>query len=89
MDYDLDMAVLEVYCYEGHPMTNEEKGVNGRNLIYIAQERAFAPGIAGEWPKIIKHPKSKNGRLVAVNLTNTLMRKIDQFISIPKEHKDG
>ena len=34
--------------------------------FYITQERALAPGIAGDWPKIIPKPDSPNGRLVKV-----------------------
>lgn len=36
----------------------------GDGTYYIAQEMAMAPGIAGEWPTVIPHPKTKNGRLV-------------------------
>ena len=31
---------------------------------YETQERAFAPGIADGWPKVIPAPHTKNGRLV-------------------------
>jgi hypothetical protein len=34
--------------------------------FYVAQERALAPGIAGDWPKIIPKPDSPNGRLLKV-----------------------
>ena len=36
----------------------------GKGVYYIPQERAFAPGISGEWPTIIPHPTSKHGRLI-------------------------
>lgn len=36
----------------------------GDGTYYVAQERAFAPGIAGEWPAVIKHPTNHNGRLI-------------------------
>lgn len=36
----------------------------GNGLYYVAQEAAFAPGIAGEWPAVVKAPQSKHGRLV-------------------------
>lgn len=36
----------------------------GNGTYYITQERAMAPGIAGHWPDVIPHPKTKNGRLV-------------------------
>lgn len=36
----------------------------GDGIYYVAQERAMAPGIAGEWPAVIPKPKNKNGRLV-------------------------
>lgn len=32
--------------------------------FYVTQERAFAPGIAGEWPQVIPKPGNKNGRLI-------------------------
>jgi hypothetical protein len=37
---------------------------------YVAQEMAMAPGIVKEWPEIIKHPKSKNGRLKKIDIEN-------------------
>jgi hypothetical protein len=36
----------------------------GDGTYYVAEERAFAPGISGEWPVVIKKPGDKNGRLV-------------------------
>jgi hypothetical protein len=36
----------------------------GDGLYYVAQERAFATGIAGNWPPVIAHPTSTHGRLV-------------------------
>ena len=33
---------------------------------YVAEERAMAPGIAGEWPRVIPKPDNANGRLVKV-----------------------
>ena len=32
-------------------------------IYYIAEERAFAPGIAEGWPRFIPAPHTKNGRL--------------------------
>lgn len=37
---------------------------DGDGTYYVAQERAFAPGVAGDWPPVIPKPQSKNGRLV-------------------------
>ena len=34
----------------------------GDGVYYITEERAFAPGISGEWPAVIPH--SPHGRLV-------------------------
>jgi len=39
---------------------------------YIAQERAFAPGIVKDWPEIIPHPTNPNGRLVKYALPKSL-----------------
>ena len=36
----------------------------GDGIYYVTQERAFAPGIADGWPKVIPAPHTKNGRLV-------------------------
>jgi hypothetical protein len=43
--------------------------------FYITQERALAPGIAGDWPKIIPKPDNPNGRLVKVE---GLQQKMDE-----------
>jgi hypothetical protein len=43
--------------------------------FYITQERALAPGIAGDWPKIIPKPDSPNGRLLKVE---GLQQKMDK-----------
>jgi hypothetical protein len=43
--------------------------------FYVTQERALAPGIAGDWPKIIPKPDSPNGRLVKVE---GLQQKMDK-----------
>ncbi len=51
--------------------------------VYIAQERAFAPGIVKEWPKVIPHPTDKNGRLVKVEFSERgnkrLIKKLEGF----------
>lgn len=31
---------------------------------YATEEKAMAPGIAGEWPRVIPKPDNPNGRLV-------------------------
>lgn len=51
------------------------------NLIYIAQERAFAPGISKGWKKIIQPSWLKHGRLVGVNVSDELMRLIEKELS--------
>ena len=33
---------------------------------YVTEERAFAPGIAGDWPDVIAKPDNPHGRLVKV-----------------------
>lgn len=35
-------------------------------VFYVAEEAAFAPGIAAGWPAIIPAPHTKRGRLVKV-----------------------
>lgn len=45
---------------------------------YVAQEMAFAPGISGEWPEIIKAPHTKHGRLKL--LPKELCLKIDKLL---------
>jgi len=37
---------------------------SGGTSFYIAQEKAFAPGIVGDWPDVIPHPTNPHGRLV-------------------------
>lgn len=36
----------------------------GDGTYYVTEERAFAPGVADGWPKVIPAPHTKNGRLV-------------------------
>jgi hypothetical protein len=38
--------------------------------FYIAQEKAFATGISGEWPNVIPKPGDPNGRLVKLDVNN-------------------
>ena len=41
--------------------------------FYRAQERAFAPGIVRDWPKVFRMPrKCPHGRLVAVSLADVV-----------------
>jgi hypothetical protein len=55
-------------------------------VYYIAQERAFAPGIAGEWPEVIKAPHSKHGRLVRrFGDVDRLTRERDALLEALKE----
>ena len=37
--------------------------------FYITEEKAFATGIAGEWPKIIPKPNNPHGRLRKITLS--------------------
>lgn len=34
--------------------------------FYATEERAMAPGIAGDWPRVIPKPDNPNGRLVKI-----------------------
>jgi len=36
-------------------------------MFYKTQEKAMAPGIAGEWPRVIPKPGSPHGRLVRID----------------------
>lgn len=49
-----------------------------KNLIYIAQERAFAPGCSSGWKKIIQPKSIKNGRLVGLIVSDKLMKAINK-----------
>lgn len=56
----------------------EEEEIDTKNLIYIAQENALAPGISKGWRKIIKPKWLKNGRLIAVNVSDETMDAIEK-----------
>lgn len=56
----------------------DKKTISGKNLIYIAQEKAFAPHIAKGWWKIIPAPHTRNGRLVGLNIPSKLMKEIEE-----------
>ena len=49
-------------------------------MLYITQERAFAPGICSEWPNIIPHPTNPNGRLKKIDIHDLLVQ-IDSELS--------
>ena len=49
--------------------------------FYVTQEKAMAPGIAGEWPKVIQKPDNPNGRLLKVDGVQEMIDGIDQMIS--------
>lgn len=54
-----------------------------RTIYYEAQEEAMAPGISGEWPKVINPKEIKHGRLKRVNLNRikaVLMREVKVVI---------
>ena len=48
---------------------------------YKSQERAFAPGIAGEWPAVIPKPDNANGRLVRCDGLHELLVAADSELS--------
>lgn len=56
---------------------NSDKGP----IFYEAQERAMAPGVAGDWPKVIKAPQSKHGRLIKLGpaLSKAIAKLIDDY----------
>ena len=49
--------------------------------FYVTQERAMAPGIAGEWPKVIPKPDSQHGRLVKVEGVQDMIDGITRMIN--------
>jgi hypothetical protein len=53
------------------------EGAIGKDF-YVPQERAMAPGIAGEWPPFIEAPQSRNGRLKRIE-TTALLPKLLEF----------
>lgn len=57
---------IGIYLSDTPPVSKEVLGElsRGDGIYYIAQERAMAPGIVGEWPEVIKHPTNPHGRLV-------------------------
>lgn len=48
---------------------------------YQSQEKAFAPGIAGEWPKVMPKPDNQNGRLVRCDGLQELLISADSELS--------
>lgn len=48
---------------------------------YQSQERVFAPGIAGEWPKVMPKPDNQNGRLVRCDGLHDLLVDADSELS--------
>jgi len=57
--------------------------------IYMAQERAFCPGIAGEWPRVIPHPTSDHGRLVKIEFPLKGNKRLLKKIEALKESTNG
>lgn len=47
---------------------------------YATEERAMAPGIAGDWPKVIQKPDNPHGRLVKFDEVD-----IDELIEASKD----
>lgn len=52
--------------------------LSSKNLIYIAQERAMAPGVSVGWTRVIKPPHVKNGRLIALHVSDEIMKLIEK-----------
>lgn len=48
--------------------------------FYVTQERAMAPGIAGEWPNVIPKPDNPNGRLIKVDGVQEMLDGIQKMI---------
>lgn len=48
---------------------------------YQSQEKAFAPGISGEWPEVMAKPDNANGRLVRCDGLQELMVAADSELS--------
>lgn len=63
---DNNYIIKPVWLSDTPPVSKEvlEELSRGDGIYYIAQERAMAPGIVGEWPEVIKHPTNPHGRLV-------------------------
>ena len=53
-------------------------------IVYLPQERAFASTTATEWPDIIAHPTDKNGRLVKMDISDSIM-----YDLIASKYKEG
>ena len=62
---------------ENIPRKEDNKGPYAGPWFYVSQERAMAPGCSGEWPDIIPHPTSPNGRLVRMSAAQC--HKIDRL----------
>ena len=48
--------------------------------FYVTEERAMAPGIAGEWPKIIEKPGNPNGRLVKIEGVEDTLEEVHRLM---------
>lgn len=47
-------------------------------IIYITEERAYAPGIVKQWPNVIRLPKKiPHGRLRRVEITDAQWKRIE------------
>jgi len=58
--------------------------------FYITQEKAFAPGVAGEWPNIIPKSDNPNGRLVRIDGAQALLEQVvDELYRIHAGERDG
>jgi hypothetical protein len=57
--------------------------------FYVTQEKAMAPGIAGDWPKVIAKPDSPHGRLVKVEGVQEMIDGIQKMLDYKDAGGDG
>lgn len=62
--------------------------------FYVTEERAMAPGIAGDWPGVIAKPDNPNGRLVKIDGLQSRMdgvieelTRLNGLASIPEQQR--
>lgn len=48
-------------------------------MFYATEEKAMAPGIAGDWPKVIAKPDNPNGRLVRVDGLEEFLEEVLEY----------
>lgn len=57
--------------------------------FYVTEEKAMAPGIAGEWPAVIAKPDSPNGRLRKVDGLDQLLKDARDFIGTDRANEQA